>query len=407
MISPLHIAGRALAAGDALAALKLISLRDDPPALALRGIAMAQLGELGRAKVLLRDATRGFGKARPLARARCVLATAEVALASRDLALPQGLASAIRTLDAYGDTRNAAYARLLSVRRFVLLGRVGAAETALAQLEQTMPATVTTVTTVAELIRAELALRRLQAHTAEAAVQRARAAARLSRVPALVREVEQLARTLETPTARLLASGVARPLRIADVERLLQSDALVIDACRRSARRQDLVVPLASRPVLFTLLRSLAEAWPAAATREVLLRDAFGAKRSDDSHRARLRVEMGRLRRKLRGLAEIRASSEGFRLSPLVAAETVVLAPLSSDHDSALLALLADGESWSTSSLALALGASQRSVQRSLGALEQAAKVRALGRGRARRWLASTSSEIATGLLLPVALPIA
>ena len=402
MQNPLSVAGRALASGDPLAALKLVALREDAPALALRGIAMAQLGDLNRAKQLLRKAMRTFTKAQPLARARCILAQSEVALAARDLTAPTSLSWAIRTLDAHGDARNGAYARLLAIRRFVLLGRVDEAESGLEQLEQRMPAMLATI---AELMRAEIALRKLQANSAAAAMRRASSAACVSRIPALAREVEHIARVLDAPAAQLISSGTARALTIAEVEELLQGDALVIDACRRSVRQHDVVVPLASRPVLFALLRSLAEAWPAAAPRALLLREAFGAKRSDDSHRARLRVELGRLRRKLRGLAEIHACEAGFELRPLSAAKAVVLAPPSADHDSALLALLADGESWSTSGLALALGGSQRSVQRALGALEQTGKVRAHGRGRARRWLAASSSEIATALLLPSALP--
>src|SRR4029079_19367413 len=108
---------RALAAGDALGALKRIALRDDPPALALRGIAMAQLGDLVRAKMLLRSAARAFGPREAVSRARCILAEAEVALVSRDLAWPAKALDAARvTLEEHGDVVNVAHARYLEVR---------------------------------------------------------------------------------------------------------------------------------------------------------------------------------------------------------------------------------------------------------------------------------------------------
>ncbi|HEU5194094.1 MAG TPA: helix-turn-helix domain-containing protein, partial [Methylomirabilota bacterium] len=81
-------AAHALAAGDPLGALKRIALRDDAPALALRGIAMAQLGDFVRAKRLLRRAARTFPPSEAVARARCVVAEAEIALVSRDLGWP-------------------------------------------------------------------------------------------------------------------------------------------------------------------------------------------------------------------------------------------------------------------------------------------------------------------------------
>src|SRR4051794_6024302 len=114
MDSLIAAAARALAAGDTLGALKHVALRDDPPALALRGIAMAQLGEHARARELLKRAASGFGAHEMLARARCVVAEAEVALAMRDLALsPRRLAAASATLDARGDRANALQARLI------------------------------------------------------------------------------------------------------------------------------------------------------------------------------------------------------------------------------------------------------------------------------------------------------
>jgi len=173
-----------------------------------------------------------------------------------------------------------------------------------------------------------------------------------------------------------------------------------VDACRRAARRDQREVRLARRPVLFEILRALAEAWPGESARETLIERAFGARRANASHRARLRVEIGRLRRELRSLGDVRATPRGFTLVPR-SGEVRVLAPPIESPDAAVLALMADGETWSTSALGLALGSSQRTVQRALRALEESGNVRMLGRGRARRWLASPIGGFATTLLLP------
>src|SRR5438309_6282202 len=136
MDSVITAAARALAAGDPLGALKRVALRDDAPALALRGIAMAQLGDLARAKALLRSAARAFGPREPVARARCVVAEAEIALVSRDLGFPaKALDAARATLEEHGDRVNAAHARYLEVRRLLLIGRIDEAERALAELD--------------------------------------------------------------------------------------------------------------------------------------------------------------------------------------------------------------------------------------------------------------------------------
>ncbi|HVR61384.1 MAG TPA: helix-turn-helix domain-containing protein, partial [Polyangia bacterium] len=190
---------------------------------------------------------------------------------------------------------------------------------------------------------------------------------------------------------------------VAEVEAVLASRDLVIDGCRRAARRGDRVVRLARRPVLFALLRALAEAWPAGAARDDLIARAFGARRTNPSHRARLRVEVGRLRHELRPLGDVRATASGFALATRAPGQVRVLAPPIDSPDAAVLALLADGEAWSTSALAMALGSSQRTVQRALVALEQAGQVRALGGGRAQRWLSAPVAGFATPLLLPIA----
>jgi hypothetical protein len=374
------------------------------PALALRGIAMAQLGDLVRAKILLQKAARAFGPKEAVARARCVVAEAEIALVSRDLGWPvKALEAARAALEKRGDWVNAAHARHLEIRRLLLVGRLDEAEGALAALDPTPfpPAW----RTAHELVVAGIAIRRLRTKEARAALVRAEHAARDARIPALTAEVESASLILNTPAARSIAHGKERPLLLEEVEALLASKALVVDACRNVARDFRIVVSLARRPVLFALARALAEAWPGDVSRGVLLARAFRAKHVDESHRARLRVEIGRLRKALRTLADVTATAEGFALVPRGAREVVVLArPVEEEHG-AVLAFLADGESWSSSALALALGASQRTVQRALDELAAAGKVQSFGRARARRWMTPPVAGFTTTLLLPAALP--
>ena len=405
MDSLITAAARALAAGDPLGALKRIALRDDAPALALRGIAMAQLGDLVRAKTLLRSAARAFGPKEAVSRARCVVAEAEIALASRDLGWPAKTLDAARaTLEAHGDRINAAHARYLEVRRLLLIGRVDEAERTLAGLDRAAlpPAS----RTVHELVVAGIAMRRLQTNDARAALARAESAARDARIPALTAEVESAFLILNTPAARVIARGEERLLRLEEVEALLASKAFVIDACRNVVRYGSKVVSLAKRPVLFALVRALGEAWPGDVARDALVARAFRLKLADESHRARLRVEAGRLRKMLRTLADVSATKRGFVLVPRRAREVVVLARPVEEKYASVLAFLADGESWSTSALGLALGTSQRTVQRALDSLAAARKVQSFGRGRARRWLTPPVPGFATTLLLPAPLPI-
>jgi hypothetical protein len=405
MDSLITAAARALAAGDPIGALKRVALRDDAPALALRGIAMAQLGDLVRAKALLRSAARAFSPREAVARARCLVAEAEIALASRDLSWPvKSLDAARATLEAHGDRINAAHARYLEVRRLLLISRIDEAEHALAQLDPT--ALPPALKVIHELVAAGIALRRLKTRAARDALARARLAAIQAGIPALMAEVESASQLLSTPAARLIANGVERPMLLEDVEALQASKGLlVIDACRYVVRTSGKVVPLASRPVLFELARALGEAWPADVPRDVLLTRAFGAKLADESHRARLRVEIGRLRRMLRTLATVSASPSGFLLTPCGAREVVVLARPVEDEHGAVLACLTDGESWSSSALALATGASQRTVQRALDSLAAAGRVQAFGRARARRWMTPPVPGFTTTLLLPAPMP--
>jgi hypothetical protein len=298
---------------------------------------------------------------------------------------------------------NAAHARYLGVRRLLLIGRLDEAERALADLDPSPfpPAS----RTAHELVVAGIAMRRVRARAARAALARAARAARQARIPALTAEVESAARLLDAPAARLLADGEERPLLLEDVEALLVSNALVVDACRHVVRQGRTRLSLATRPVLFALARALAEAWPGDVSRDALVARAFGAKGADESHRARLRVEVGRLRTVLRPLAGVQATASGFALVPRRARRIVVLArPVDEEH-AAVLAFLTDGEAWSSSALALALGTSQRTAQRALDSLAAGGKVQSFGRGRARRWMTPPLPGFATPLLLPPPLP--
>ena len=403
MDSLITAAARALAAGDPLAALKRVALRDDPPALALRGIAMAQLGDLARAKELLRSAARGFGPHEATARARCVVAEAEIALVSRDLGGPmRRLGAARAALAAHGDRANAAHAGYLEARRLLLIGRLDDAERALETCD--LDALPHASRTGYWLVAAGIAMRRIQAASALAALERAGQAARATGIPALVAEADRASRAFAAPAARLIARDQTRLLGLAEVEALIASETLVVDACRNVVRAGATAVPLASRPVLFALARTLAEAWPADVPRETLLAQAFRARDADESHRARLRVEIGRLRQSLGPLAGLSATSRGFLLKPRRGQTVAVLAPPVEEDHAEVLALLADGEAWSSSALALALGVSPRTVQRALEALAEAGKVESFGRGRACRWMAPNVPGFPTSLLLPAPL---
>ena len=222
----------------------------------------------------------------------------------------------------------------------------------------------------------------------------------------MLAEVDSASLILETPAARRIGAEEEQLLRLEDVEALLASKALVVDACRCVVRDEHKVISLARRPVLFAIVSALAEAWPEEASREMLVRRAFRAKRADDSYRARLRVEVGRLRVALRTLAGVTATKRGFVLAPRRSQEVVLLAPPVEDRYAAMLGLLADGESWSSSALALALGGSQRSAQRALDSLAANGKVQSFGRGRARRWMSPPALGFTTILLLPATLPV-
>jgi tetratricopeptide (TPR) repeat protein len=404
MDSLIVAAAQALASGDVLGALKRVALRDDAPALALRGIAMAQLGDLVRAKALLKSAARAFGPREAVARARCIVAEAEIALVSRDLGWPErALETARAALEKHGDRINAAHARNLQIRRLLLVGHLDQAERLLAKLD---PSPLPPAARAShELAVAGIAIRRLRVRPARAALTRAAEAAGKAGIPALVVEVRDTACILDAPAARLIAQGRDKLLSLDEVETLLSSETLVVDACRNVVRNGGDIISLASRPVLFALARILAEAAPGDAPRALLLSRAFRARHADESHRARLRVEIGRLRAALEPLAEISATQNGFALTPRGKRDVVVLAPPVEVENASLLALLSDGESWSSSALSIALAISPRTVQRALDALAAAGMVQGVGNGRARRWMMPPVVGFPSTLLLPGPLP--
>jgi len=404
----IEAAARALAAGDPLSALNYVALRDDAAALALRGIAMAQIGDMERARALVRRAARAFG-AKPavakakVAQARCRLVEAEIALATRKLAgLDKTLDDAQAVFDAHGDRANALYARLLQARRNLLTGDVEQAQGYVSAID---PASAPpSMRAVHALLLAGIALRQMRAKAARVALRRAAQAAQRSGIATLTAEVDELQRALDAPAACLLADGGTRPLLLDDVEALLKTPALIIDGCRHVVQCGSVSVPLARRPTLFTLVRVLGQAWPADVPRAALVKQLFRGQTADESYRARLRVEIGRLRSALRPLAGIHATAAGYALA---ADSVVVLMQPVETPNAGILALLADGEAWSSSALALAMGISQRTLQRALDGLAAQGRVRPLGRGRARRWTATRYADITTNFLLTEALAAA
>lgn len=407
MDSLITAAARALATGDPLGALKRVALRDDAPALALRGIAMAQLGDFSKAYKLLRSAAKAFGSKEAVSRARCIVAEAEIALAARDLGLTtNALDIACSTLESHGDHTNAMHGRLLCVRRFLLLGRLDEAERMLSQIDRMLLVAASRI--VYDLAVAGIAIRRMQIKSARATLASAERLAREVNIPALRAEVENALRVMNEPVARLLSNnGESRLLMLGDIEKLNASPLLIVDACRHVIRHLNIVVSLATRPLLFALVRALAEAWPDDIPRNTLITSAFRAKHIDESHRVRLRVEIARLRVELRTVANVIATQQGFTLAPRDAQNVVTLAPLVESKHADVLALLSDGETWSSSALSIATGASPRTIQRALDALAIAGKAEPVGRGRTLRWMAPPLLRIPTILLLPGPLPIA
>jgi tetratricopeptide (TPR) repeat protein len=394
--APLTAAARALASGDGLSALKWLGLRADAPARAMRGAALSQLGEFVRAKAQLRAALRALGPGDGLLRARCLAAEAEIALALGDLRWSaEPVARAVAELEAAGDSRNAAYLQLVAARAALRLGRPEDAERLLRHAKFAPAAPLER--TFAELVRVELAAKRGDPDLLTSALACAGAAADGAAIPALGSEVARIRDHYEGPTAVITSRGKARIASFCELCALGRSAEVVIDGGGREVRSSGECVSFARRPVLFELLRVLAEVWPDAASRDVLISRAFGARRSNESHRIRLRVELGRLRKFVRPQLEVVAKEPGYALS--ATREVVLVMPLEESPASRVLSLMHGGEPWSAPSLALALDVSERTVQRSLGELQSAGKVGPTGNGRGRRWVRLFA--IPTDLLLP------
>ena len=395
MEAPLTAAARALFLGDALSALKWLAGRTDAPARAMRGAALSQLGEFSRAKAQLRAALRALGPADGLLRARCLAAEAEIALALGDLRWSaEPVARAVAELQAAGDARNAAYLQLVAARAALRLGRPADAERLLRHAKLA-PAPLER--TFAELVRVELAAKRGDPDLLTQALASARAAAERAAIPTLVAEVARIRDHYEGPSAVITSRGKARTASFCEVCTLARSASVVVDGGGRELRSAGGCLPFARRPVLFEVLRVLAEGWPEAVPRDALIARAFGARRPNESHRIRLRVEVGRLRKAMRPWLGVVAEGPGYALS--AKGEVVLVMPLEESPASRLLSLMHGGEAWSASSLAQALGVSERTVQRSLGELSSAGKVGPTGNGRGRRWV--RLFEIPTDLLLP------
>lgn len=404
MDSLITSAALALARGDFFGALNRVALREDAPALALRGIAMAQLGDLERAKFLLRKAARKFGTKQPLSKARCLVAEMDIALALRDLdGSASQLESAQQLLRAHGDFINAAYAQHLQARLLLLFGKLDEAE-ALANKIDTEHASPA-FKSAHQLVVASIAIRQLDIGAARRALAHAQASAQLALIPSLFAEIHKAAQLLQTPAARLISASTNTLLKLDDVETLYKSNHIIVDACRFAFRHQKNLISLASRPILFNLLQALGKAWPQDVARDQLIKIAFHHKLVDETLRVRLRVEIGRLRAEIASLADVKATAQGFVLVPQINASVVVLEQPIAEKYSAIIAILADGEAWSSSALALVLGLSQRTVQRALEALATSGKVESFGKGQSRRWVAAPPPGVTTILLLPGPLP--
>jgi tetratricopeptide (TPR) repeat protein len=395
----LDAAAKALTRADPLGALRHVALRKDAPALALRGIATAQLGDFPAARRLLARAARGFRANDAAAHARCLAAEAEIALECRDLdAARKSLTVALAVLERTGDHENAWFCRLQLVRLLVLLGRLDQAEAALSRLERRdLPARMRALL---GLLGADIAMRSLRPSEARDALSRARAAAEASGIVSLADDSERKLRELDAPVGRLFAQGIERIVTLHDIAALPESPDVLVDMGRREIRASGSIVSLARRPVLLNLAAALGEASPVGADRETLIRRAFGGFGASESLRARLRVEIGRLRRAIAPLCDVRATARGFVMAPRRRGAVLVLHPPESGDAGIVLALLSSGASWSTSALAEVLGASPRTVQRVLADLEAGGRVRGIGAGRARKWVGADLPGFATSLLL-------
>ncbi|MFY0533958.1 HTH domain-containing protein [Nannocystis pusilla] len=356
-------AARALAGGDPLRALTGVGRDDSALGLTLRGIAYAQLGDLELARTALEQAV-SRADVDPLLAARARAALVEVELGSGAPAQAARTArAAADALERLGDARNAAMQRLVLARAEVLLGRLNEARRA---VEAVLVGDLgPDLRAVASLVQAEIAVRALHPSDARAALARAREA--MARAPhqLLARTVEALEQELARPIASIWRAGATVEADLFAIESLSRGPVLLVDACRRLALAGRVTIPLARRPVLFALLLELARAWPAAVARDDLAARAFAVRRVNASHRARLRVELGRLRKLMDGLAAAPVASEdGYVLAS--ERDVAVLLPPTDDEAARLGLLLGDGAAWSAQALAEHAGVSRRTAQRAL-----------------------------------------
>ncbi len=375
-------AARALATGDALRALSLVGRATGALAQALRGIAYSQLGDLELAREALARAAGETRDARLRARVRAALV--EVALGEGDVARAAAEARASADeLTRLGDERNAAMQRLVLARAEVLLGRLGEARRAVAEVRAaSLPPSVHAVAALAE---AEIATRALAASEARDALSRARPI--LERAPnrLLALEIEALEAELSRPVARLERGGEARAADLFAIEEAARGATFLVDACRRLVIAGRARIPLARRPVLFGLLVELARRAPGSVPRDALAAQVFDARRVNASHRGRLRVEIGRLRKLLDGLdAEPVATADGYALSSR--REIALLVPLDEDEASQVALLLGDGAAWSAQRVSETAGISKRTAQRALGELVGAGRAVRTGSGSLVRY---------------------
>ena len=402
-------AAQALARGDGLRALGLVGRAEDVLGLTLRGIASAQIGDLELARGALERAARM--ERDPLARARINAALVEIAMADGDAARAVRAARASADeLARLGDARNAAMQRLVLARAEVLLGRLAEARHVVAEVlascvdrspgaapgeaPSKLPADITAV---AWLAKAEIAVRGVAAAEAREALKRARGALDGARNDLLARALVALEAELSNPVARIEREGVVRPADLYAIEAASTGEVMLVDACRRLVIAGRASIPLVRRPILFALLLVLARAWPGEVARDELAARAFDARRVNASHRSRLRVEVGRLRKLIAGLAEPVATDAGYALaSPR---EVVTLLPPSDDDDARIAILLGDGAAWSAQSLAEHAGVSKRTAQRALAGLVENGSAIRTGKAKDVRYM-RPGPRIASRMLL-------
>ena len=418
---PHHLeAADRLAHGDALGALNAIAGDEDGHAHALRGIALAQLEELDAAQRELRLAAQTF-EDHPLYHARALAALAEVSAARREIGTAlDALATAADRLAEVGDRRNAAWMRLVRVRLLVLIGALSEARAELATVAEGLaadPKGDPVLRSTHGLARASVAIRELETEDALAALDQALTELTHSddgaavAHPLLSAELEAHRGALTRPVARRTLSGRVQRLTVPELATVFAGSrdgaALakarawwVIDAIAgRFGRAGEDLRDLASRAVPFALLVELGRVWPEAMATDTLIARVFGGPPDDESYRDRCRVEIDRLRRLLPSACRIDPAGRAWRLV-VPNDESVVVVELEAEGDT-LTALLADGQPWAARDLALAIGASQRSVQRSLRSLVRRGEVESVGRARAQRWVSTrATSGIATQMFL-------